>query len=154
VEEFKKSVSFKATNNVLTGLSIFLYLLSLTQDAFYIDQPDYAAWASSGWLVLIGWIGALMGGGAALTWFANPLLFFSWVILPANKMLAIVASSVAAVLAASFLLFEKVITSEAPTYSLITHRGAGYWLWLCSCVVFPAGLWASRIWRTTGRNTS
>ena len=122
-------------------LSATLYLASLTQDAFFIGRADYDAWASSAWLVAVGWAGAFLGGGAALVWFANPLLFLSWVLSFFNLKLARWASACTTLLAASFLLFDEVITSEAPTYSTITHYRAGYWLWLASCVAYAACLW-------------
>ena len=122
-------------------LSAMLYLASLTQDAFFINRVDYDAWASSAWLVAVGWAGALLGGGAALVWFANPLLFLSWGLSFFSLKLARWASVYTALLAASFLLFDEIITSEAPTYSTITHYRAGYWLWLASCVVYAACLW-------------
>ncbi|QDA58850.1 hypothetical protein [Hymenobacter jejuensis] len=119
--------------------SILFYLIALTQDAFYIDRVDYNAWSSSLGLLLIGWLGILLGSGAALTWLANPLLIFSWIMLFNDKRTAIVASSIASLFAITFLLFDKVITSEAPTYSNITHYRLGYWLWLTSCITMMAG---------------
>jgi hypothetical protein len=115
------------------------YCLSLTQDAFYIDRVDHNAWSSGLWLLLIGWLGALMGSGAALTWLANPVLFFSWFLLSGNTKSAVLAGVAASIIALSFLLFTEVITSEAPTYSTITFYGLGYWLWLSSCLIIAIG---------------
>jgi hypothetical protein len=32
----------------------------------------------------------------------------------------------------SFLAHKSIVSSEAPTYSIITGYGLGYWLWLSS----------------------
>lgn len=126
-------------------LSAALYSASLTQNAFFIGRADYDAWASPVWLVLVGWIGMLMGGGAALVWFTNPLLFLSWGLSFSNHKIAKWLSTFTALLAASFLLFDEIITSEAPTYSSISHYGAGYWLWLASCVLFAICMWVPAV---------
>ena len=117
------------------ALSVLLYLASLTQDAYYIDGSNATAWASSWWLVVIGWLGMFIGGGAALAWLANPLLILSWSVLMLSRKIAALTSVVATMSAASFLLFDSVISSEAPTYSKIIYRGPGYWLWLSSCSI-------------------
>ncbi len=121
--------------NVLTIISIGLFLISLTQNAFYTaDDPN--AW-SPGWALLaFGWLGACMGGGAAITWAANPFLVFSWLMqFTKQERLSAILGLIAALIAASFLLFSKVISSEAPTYSNIVGYDLGYWLWLTSCVL-------------------
>lgn len=116
-------------------VSIGLYALSLTQDAYYIAGDDPKAWASGWVLLLLGWIGAI-GFDAGLAWFANPLLFISWVMhFTKNELGSVKAGAVATAFALSFLLFDKVISSEAPTYSEIIGYGFGYWLWLSSCAI-------------------
>ena len=105
----------------IVATSASLFILSLTQPAFYIDRIDYAAWSNSFTLVAMGWLGALMGGGAALAWFANPLLMLSWVLLSNYSKASVYTSSIASVSAISFFTSERVISSEAPTYSIITE---------------------------------
>jgi len=115
--------------------SIMLFLSSLTKPAFYIEREDYDAWSNSLILLGFGWSGAL-AGGAAIAWFANPLIFLSWVVLFKNIKMSVIASIIATALAISFLFFDKVITSEEPSYSKITAYKAGYWLWLSSIMLF------------------
>ena len=119
-------------------ISIILYCLSLTQDAFYIDKNDHDAWSSLPALIL-GWLGILFGSGAAFTWLANPVLFLSWFFLFNNIKSALLTSILASIIAASFLLFHEIISDEAGNYSKITHYGAGYWLWLISCLITLLG---------------
>jgi hypothetical protein len=119
--------------NPVVSLSIMLFLISLTQDAYYIDRNDYDAYSNSLMLLLMGWLG-MMSGGAGLCWVANPLLFLSWFLYRANeKNVAALISSLAFVASVSFLFFDEVLSSEAPTYSKITEYKLGYWLWLSSC---------------------
>lgn len=112
-----------------------LYGVSLTQDAFYIAGSNPTAW-SPGWaLLLFGLLGAA-AGGAALTWFANPLLFFAWgAHFLREDQSERICGVLATLTAASFLLFSEVITNEAGGYSAITGYGPGYWFWSSSCAV-------------------
>lgn len=117
------------------SLSILLFLISLTQPAYYIDGQEYDAWANSFGLLMIGWFGALCGG-AGLAWFANPLILLAWILYFKKNLLSVWMAALASGFSASFLCFSKVISSEAPTYSTITERKAGYWLWLTSILIF------------------
>lgn len=116
-------------------ISLLLFLLSLTQPAFYIDKKEYDAWASSIGLVVFGWAGAL-AGGAGLAWLANPFIFVSWILFKKKIILAALFSIIASGFAISFLFFDKVLTDEGGGFSNITAYKAGYWLWLLSIVVF------------------
>lgn len=120
-------------------ISILLYLISLTQDAFYVDNINHDAWSNSLVLLLVGWIGAIMGGYAALTWFANPLIFFSWLFFLKNVRVSFCLSLCSFILSISFLFFDNVITSEAPTFSKITSYEIGYWIWLLSILLIFLG---------------
>ena len=75
-------------------------------------------------------------GGAGISWLANPLLISSWGLYFFDKgKLASITSILAVVAATSFLSFDTVISSAAPTYSKITEIKLGYWLWLASTVI-------------------
>lgn len=116
-------------------LSILLFIISLTQPAFYIDRSDPDGWANSIGLLLIGWTGTL-AGGAGLAWLANPLLLFSWIFFFKKPKVSLRLSVIATFFAASFLMFHKILTDEAGNYSTITVRKAGYWFWLSSTSLF------------------
>ncbi len=47
-----------------------------------------------------------------------------------------VTSILATLFALSFLLFDKVVCSEGPTYCRITSLKLGYWLWLIAIGAF------------------
>ena len=58
--------------------SLFLYLICLFLPAFYISGINPNAW-SLGWgLLFVGWVGDI-------SWFANPLLFISWIFFKYRK---------------------------------------------------------------------
>jgi hypothetical protein len=84
-------------------------------------------------LLLFGWLG-IVTTGWGIVWLANPLLFISWISFYRGKKKALPFSIMAAVLAASFLFFK------AKNKNTIIILGAGYWLWLASCIVCFAGV--------------
>ncbi|HEY2583228.1 MAG TPA: hypothetical protein VGI43_15555 [Mucilaginibacter sp.] len=116
-------------------IAILLFIIALTQPAYYIDRADHSGWSNSFMLFIFGWTG-LFYGGAAIAWFANPLIVLSWVFYFKRPKLSVITGLLATIFSASFLLFHTIISSEAPTYSIITARKAGYWLWLMSITFF------------------
>ena len=121
----------------LFGLSVALFVVSLTLDAYYVEGSNPKAWSASYGLLLVGWIGVLTG---IFAWLANPLLALAWALfLLKLDQLSAIASVLAAVTAASFLRETSIMVSEAPTYAKITGHGPGYWLWLSSMLVMIAG---------------
>ncbi len=125
---------------ILLTISVLLFVISLTQPAFYIDRSDYDAWSNPVGIIFIGWLGAIIGRGSALVWFANPLILTSWILILKSERIAIISGILAALLSISFLFFDEVVASEAPTYSLITEYKLGYWLWLSSICLFAIGI--------------
>jgi hypothetical protein len=124
---------------IILIISILIFIVSLTQPSYYIDRKDYDAWSNSFLLLIFGWIGA-MGGGSGLIWLANPFILISWILSTKNIKTSIIFSIIASILSLSFLLFEMVISSEAPTYSIITEYKLGYWLWTTSMCFFTIGM--------------
>jgi hypothetical protein len=88
--------------------------------------------------LLIGWL-AMLAGGAAITWLANPLLIIAWVLLAKNKKSAWLFGLTASMISISFLKFQVIIENEAGHYNPITKIGLGYWLWLSSCLTTFVG---------------
>jgi hypothetical protein len=118
-------------------VSIALFLVSLTQDAFYIEGPTPRAWASAFYLLLLGWLGLLSG---TIAWFANPLVIAAWVLFALRRYWFALALGVAASFCAlSFLNVDSVVVSEAPSFAKITGFGLGYWLWAASMVATTIG---------------
>lgn len=117
-------------------LTLGLFLLSLTQPAFYIDRVDFDAWSSPIGLLLMGWLGILAGDSACLAWIANPLLILGGVSLFKFDRFAPILGILALGVSLTFLGQEQIISSEAPTYSKITEIKLGYWLWIISIGAF------------------
>ena len=122
----------RASTIMLAATGVGLFLLSLTQDGYYIDGTDPRAWAPAWGLLLFGWLGLFSG---VFAWVANPLLVIGWILFIRRRYRAGLWTAIAALLLMlSFLLHTTILSSEAPTYSKITGYGPGYWLWVASGV--------------------
>jgi len=65
------------TKHVLIA-SAALYVISLTQDCFYLDFKNPKELAPGYLLLLAGWMGFFYG---CYVWLANPLLFVAWLFM-------------------------------------------------------------------------
>ena len=115
-------------------ISIFIFLISLTQKAFYVDN-EFENSISSIFCLLMGWLGMAGFGASCFVWLANPLLFISWGLILKNKKIALRFSLAACIFSISFLLFKRVLIDEAGSYSKIISYGSGYWLWISSMLI-------------------
>ena len=120
-------------------LSLLIFLIALSQPAFYIDRVDYDGWSSPIGLILVGWLPILAGEGSAIAWLANPLIIVSWVSLFKMEKISFWTSLASIAFALSFLFVDEIMSSEAPTYSKVTEIKLGYWLWVSSMVTFSLG---------------
>ena len=84
--------SSKLTVPVLI-LSIALFALSLCNFCFCTQSGCRTSIEA----FLIGWL-AMLGGGAATAWLANPLLIIAWILLARNKKAAWILALVALLL--------------------------------------------------------
>lgn len=111
--------------------SIGLFIASLFQDGFLIEGSNPRAWAPCFGLLLIGWIGIFQGN---LTWLANPLILFAWLAYAdaRSRYQSIPFASLSLCFALSFMLYGKILSSEAGHYSKVTSLELGYWLWVAS----------------------
>ena len=108
-------------------LSVILFAASLTQDAFCVSG------ICSDWQ---GWSILLFGALGHTSWFANPLLGFSWIAtLFARRVPALILALAALALAVSFMFETSVITNEAGMANPVTGLREGYFLWLASMVL-------------------
>lgn len=115
-------------------LSFLLFIISLTQPAFYIDRPENPkAWADSWLLLLLGWT-SLLGGGILnfLIWLANPLYFISAAFLFRGNKFSFVFGLTACILAFSFSRLDSILTSESGHHEKIKSLELGYYLWFSS----------------------
>jgi hypothetical protein len=139
IESFKNLPTFI---KIVLGLSLILFILSLTQTAFLIDrEEDPSAYSDSLTLFLLGWMSFL--GGAFIPfiiWLANPLFFLSIYLTIRNNQKALYASIGSTVLAFIFSQLKTIMTSESGSSSIITERGLGFKLWFTSFAILTVGL--------------
>jgi len=124
-------------------ISVVLYVASLTPDSICISG-DCGGWP--GWGILfVGWL-ALFATPANMTWLANPVLFVCWGLLLGSRWwAALVVGAAALAGGGSFLLHDKILSSESGSLSTITGTAIGYWLWLASmavaCLCAGSAIW-------------
>ena len=117
-------------------LSFVVFIVSLTQTA-YITEPADSIASNAFVAFLTGWLNFM---GPGISWFANPLLIISWILLLNNKIkFSLILSFIAVLFCLSFLLFNKIALDEAVNYGEILGYGSGYWLWLTSCITMFMG---------------
>ncbi len=131
----------KKTLDIFFLLSIFVYSASL----FFIGFSDShnISGTYGVFLVLLGPLN-IFSGGATLSWFANPLIWFSWKYRKRIK-ISFILSALAFLVSLSFLFFET-INIEGDNYgpdnflsqgdTRIIKYGIGYYLWVASIGVF------------------
>ena len=125
--------------NALLLFSGSLFLASLTQPAFYLDQANRDAWADSWYLLLFGWTGFLAGSAESLLWLANPLYLCSLGLFANGKRLAQWTASGAALLAACFSAVDTIVANEAGHSTRVSSLEAGYYLWATSMALLAVG---------------
>ena len=118
-------------------ISVALFVLTLTQPAFFQERRDDTTVAA--WLcLLLGGPGVLLG---YIEWLANPILFYCWYATYRGRLFqAGLCALVATFFAATFLarshmnwpLYERESSPKILSY------GLGYWLWLLSALVMLA----------------
>jgi hypothetical protein len=124
-----------------------LFFLSFFFNAFCTEYDC----TKGGEALLSGFFLFIFGGGGRnaaptgagvvwVSWLANPFLLASWMLLANSKKWAWVTSFLALLFSLSFLCFDKVLENpDTGSYGVIKRTGAGYWLWIVSCVVTFAG---------------
>ena len=124
-------------NNFLAILSIFLFLICLFNDAFYLYGHRRNDWSTSWAILIYGWMGLFDGikNIAAFSWLANPLLFIAWVTyFIKNNRTSFFFSCSSLSLMLFFLLPREIIIGANSSHELIAGYGLGYWLWVSSAV--------------------
>jgi hypothetical protein len=114
-------------------LSIFLFVISLTQKTFCLEPANCEDTLPGYFLIVIGILGVAFGG-ACLCWLANPFILIAWLSFK-NIKISFFFSLLAVISSSSFLLFKEMIANEGGTYSEISHYHAGYWFWLSSIFI-------------------
>tara|TARA_R110002073_G_scaffold211794_2_gene372118 strand:+ start:20739 stop:21275 length:537 start_codon:yes stop_codon:yes gene_type:complete len=120
-------------------ISFLLFVLCLTQDAYYTDGGNPSAWPPGWELFLYGWLGLL---GGIFAWLANPALIIAWVMLRKKQYeKAMICSVIALLFSVSFLFHETVLSDATGRRDTVTGYGYAYWLWLLSQAVVLYGSW-------------
>ncbi|RYY30328.1 MAG: hypothetical protein EOP46_21490 [Sphingobacteriaceae bacterium] len=89
-------------------------------------------------VLLTGWAGFYLGG-PMLTWFANPLLFLSWITIYNWRPASLITSLLATAICISFLFFNEIYNHNIEFTGKITDIKLGYWLWTSSAFVMLIG---------------
>ncbi len=128
-------------------ISLCLLILSLSQDAFYIDRHENPkAYADSSFLFFLGWM-SFLGGGLIpfVIWLANPLYFLAIIYTVQQQKLALLLSLTPIILASVFMVLPTILTSESGATSEITGRGLGFYFWISSFIVLFFGVVMNQI---------
>jgi len=124
----------RAIAGFLGLLSIILFLVSLTQDSFYIDRQGGPEAYAPGWfLLLFGW-SPVIRGVVPWPWLANPAVALTWPLMcfRGGRIVGLLLATLALGLALCFLGLEKFPTDANGGHLRITGYGLGYWLWVTS----------------------
>jgi len=134
-----------AVEKAVIVLSLIVFLLSLTQPAFYVARKDNDAWANTPFLLFFGWIGFLGGGWESIFWLANPAYFLAIYLHVKGSKRAVYFASAAFIIAACFSLLTDIISSESGARARITSFEPGYELWVVSLALLAVGITVTRI---------
>ncbi|CAM1347999.1 hypothetical protein [Tenacibaculum crassostreae] len=126
-----KIIKDRKLKRLVVSISLILFLISLTQNSYFITGMKESVGSFGLIALLFGWMGIF---GAGISWIANPLLLISWRILFTEKWkLSFILSFSALFFSLIFLLFNEIIANEGGSKSSIIAYDTGYWLWLSSC---------------------
>jgi hypothetical protein len=137
--------TYSLTSLVTLIISIGIYIISLTQEAFCTANACGDHWSGLS-IVAMGAIGGIMSV-AGLTWYANPLLWVAWSLINKKTKKAFFFSLGATAVALSFLLFDQIADRKPGVMVYITNYRAGYWLWLASMITMVIGSFIVYIFR-------
>jgi hypothetical protein len=124
----------RPSSGVRYKISIALHVISVLLFMASLTQPAYEALTTNGPSVNYGLFALLFGVVGHKSWFANPLLFFAWVMFFKGN--GYVSSLVAVVALGVSLTFlpedQKVVVGSMGAYPY--QAMIGYYIWLSSLV--------------------
>lgn len=127
----------KILNKTFPVLSILIYLISVTQNAFKVEDFEKIKIFKSYEVLLMGGIGFLGGGiFEAFVWSSN-IWFLLALVFSKNKKYkeALIFSSIATLISTSFMLWNEVLVSESGRTAKIVSLELGYFLWITSIII-------------------
>ena|SRR3970282_1467810 len=133
IDELLEKIDVKNLRKTILFSSIVIFIISLTQECFC----TFKGCADSIIVLVFGFFG-ILSGGVGLSWFANPLIIASWILIKNNK-ISTILSIIAFVLSFSFLFFKEIMTDESGNLREILGYKLGYWLWLLSIFITLLG---------------
>src|SRR5205823_4301992 len=114
-------IRLNAVQKIIILISLILFIISLTQPAFYIDRKDHDAYSNSAYLFFLGWMVIAIGYlKIFLIWLANPIYFYALFQLSQQNKVSIILSLAATLLGYSFSTLNEIVTSESGATSNIT----------------------------------
>ncbi|MGY3212090.1 hypothetical protein [Mucilaginibacter sp. HD30] len=131
---------YQTAFKTVSGISIFIYAISLTQEGFCTVSRCGDNWTGLS-IVALGAIGGILSV-AGMAWYANPLLWASWWFLNKEPKKSVYFSAASTALALSFLFFTEISDMQPGKLSYITAYQAGYWLWVTSNIYTLIGSFA------------
>lgn len=122
---------------IVVVLGVATFCLSLQSESFYIGSEQPHAVPPVALLVFGVW-------STSVSWFANPLVAFSWCALlgPGLRKVGLGTSALALLLALWFLttVGDKIMTHEGGgIQQQVVGVGPGYWLWVSSMAITFVG---------------
>jgi len=145
--ENSKTFIISRISLICSIVSIVLFLSSLTQNTYFIEDEKASVGSFGLVALLLGWM-AIAGPGIA--WLANPLLLASIALnILKKRIVALISVLGALAFALSFMTFKTIIANEGGSTEEITGYDTGYWLWISSISVNLLGIILSFI-KTSG----
>jgi len=122
-------------------ISIFFYLISLTQDAVVFNDYDGHKTLTSLGMLLMGST-AILGGGLLewLVWLANPIFIIALFTYSISNKSSVVFSSIASLISLSFICWQEILAAENGRLAQISSLETGYWFWLSAMIILSSGI--------------
>jgi len=112
------------------GMGALLFIACLPLPAYTLEATCGTTTIRSYEVLLSGAFGPFIG---VWEWYANPLLFLSWIFVIKKYYAHAVAIAGLSVLTAfAFLFRDSMMSNEAGDLSRIASLGSGYWVWTMS----------------------
>ncbi|WP_174975685.1 hypothetical protein [Burkholderia contaminans] len=122
---------------VLLAISVLLYLVAMFTAPFRTGAPAPHPWADGWQVLLMGWMGVLVG---IYAWLANPLVFAAWLLTAKRyRAQAVMLAGLALLFGMSFLSQHQIAVDEAGNVEPVHLDAIGYWCWLASFAVAVVG---------------